>query len=431
MAQVTPRPRHDTTTWQPTASCEFPRVTCRAPPSRLPAACRPPPAHPRRARGLWAVPIVLALVLLVALGVTLAHSEPRLTGTNSVPLRAPEDRAAAGRSSCARARQLMPEGSGRMRMFIAPGDLGGTPRALDDDPAPSRTAWSRARAGRWTPRARRDSSWQDGLHDRPARAPHPPRRRRVHPQHRSPADRALRASSRRSASVIHRTQEARHRADDAVVRAGEQDVAVGARGDRPARRARAHRRDLGVLGRVRCCCWRRSALAADHRDPREHAMRGIPRRGLAVRARRVPQRGRVVARGRRRCSRRTSPCTSTTCSTSRRPARCRARGRGGPSPRRSWSSRRACSAPTSSRTSSAGRCGRRRRRSGCATRSTSARAAVGGGGDAGVGGYPPLYYAALVVPYKLASWAGGDAARPAQRDAARLGAARRRSRCCS
>ena len=32
----------------------------------------------------------------------------------------------------------------------------------------------------------------------------------------------------------------------------------------------------------------------------------------------------------------------------------------------------------------------------------------GGGGDAGVGGYPPLYYAALVVPYKLATWAGGD-----------------------
>jgi hypothetical protein len=33
---------------------------------------------------------------------------------------------------------------------------------------------------------------------------------------------------------------------------------------------------------------------------------------------------------------------------------------------------------------------------------------VGGGGDAGVGGYPPLYYAVLVVPYKLAAWAGGD-----------------------
>ena len=46
---------------------------------------------------------------------------------------------------------------------------------------------------------------------------------------------------------------------------------------------------------------------------------------------------------------------------------------------------------------------------------------VGGGGDAGVGGYPPLYYAALVVPYKLASWAGGD---PLDRlNAMRLGSA--------
>jgi 4-amino-4-deoxy-L-arabinose transferase-like glycosyltransferase len=32
----------------------------------------------------------------------------------------------------------------------------------------------------------------------------------------------------------------------------------------------------------------------------------------------------------------------------------------------------------------------------------------GGGGSAGVGAYPPLYYAALVVPYKLVSLAGGD-----------------------
>ena len=45
----------------------------------------------------------------------------------------------------------------------------------------------------------------------------------------------------------------------------------------------------------------------------------------------------------------------------------------------------------------------------------------GGGGDAGVGGYPPLYYAALVVPYKLATWAGGD---PIDRlNAMRLGSA--------
>ena len=33
---------------------------------------------------------------------------------------------------------------------------------------------------------------------------------------------------------------------------------------------------------------------------------------------------------------------------------------------------------------------------------------VGGGGDAGVGAYPALYYAALLVPYKLVDAAGGD-----------------------
>ncbi len=45
----------------------------------------------------------------------------------------------------------------------------------------------------------------------------------------------------------------------------------------------------------------------------------------------------------------------------------------------------------------------------------------GGGGDAGVGSYPPLYYAALVVPYKLATWAGAD---PIDRlNAMRLGSA--------
>jgi 4-amino-4-deoxy-L-arabinose transferase-like glycosyltransferase len=32
-----------------------------------------------------------------------------------------------------------------------------------------------------------------------------------------------------------------------------------------------------------------------------------------------------------------------------------------------------------------------------------------GGGDGGVGSYPPLYYAALVIPYKLTVLAGGDA----------------------
>ena len=74
------------------------------------------------------MPIVLALVLLVALVVTLSHSEPRMTGTNSVPQRQqyiglqPKEEACQGS-------QLMPAGSGRMRMFIKPGDQGGTPRA--------------------------------------------------------------------------------------------------------------------------------------------------------------------------------------------------------------------------------------------------------------------------------------------------------------
>jgi 4-amino-4-deoxy-L-arabinose transferase-like glycosyltransferase len=45
----------------------------------------------------------------------------------------------------------------------------------------------------------------------------------------------------------------------------------------------------------------------------------------------------------------------------------------------------------------------------------------GTGGDAGVGSYPPLYYAVLVVPYKLATWAGAN---PVDRlNAMRLGSA--------
>lgn len=74
------------------------------------------------------MPIVLVLVLLVALGVTLAHSQSRLTGTNSVPQRSQKIGLQRGEEAC-QGSQLMPKGSGRMRMFIAPGDLGGTPRA--------------------------------------------------------------------------------------------------------------------------------------------------------------------------------------------------------------------------------------------------------------------------------------------------------------
>ena len=74
------------------------------------------------------MPIVLALVLLGALVVTLAHSEPRMTGTNSVPLHAQSIGLQRGETAC-QGSQLLPAGSGRMRMFIKPGDLGGTPRA--------------------------------------------------------------------------------------------------------------------------------------------------------------------------------------------------------------------------------------------------------------------------------------------------------------
>jgi hypothetical protein len=75
------------------------------------------------------VPIVLALALLVALGTVLAHSEPRLTGTNSVPLRTPVIGLTEGEQLC-QPGQLLPEESGRMRMFLAPENPRKTPRTL-------------------------------------------------------------------------------------------------------------------------------------------------------------------------------------------------------------------------------------------------------------------------------------------------------------
>jgi hypothetical protein len=87
----------------------------------LSTATRPSPA-----RGLWAVPIVLAVVLLVALFATLAHSQPALTGTNSVPLRGPAVGIRHGQTLC-QPGQVLPEGSGRMRMFLAPAKQDRTP----------------------------------------------------------------------------------------------------------------------------------------------------------------------------------------------------------------------------------------------------------------------------------------------------------------
>jgi hypothetical protein len=91
----------------------------------LSTATRPSVA---RAVGLWAVPIVLVLVLLVALGVTLAHSEPRLTGTNSVPIRL-QYIGLQPRQQVCQGSQLLPQGAGRMRMFISPVNAGDTPQA--------------------------------------------------------------------------------------------------------------------------------------------------------------------------------------------------------------------------------------------------------------------------------------------------------------
>jgi hypothetical protein len=75
------------------------------------------------------VPIVLALVLLAALAISLAHSQPRLTGTNSVPLRGPVVGIRAGEQLC-QPDQLLPEDSGRMRMFLSPAKAGRKPEAL-------------------------------------------------------------------------------------------------------------------------------------------------------------------------------------------------------------------------------------------------------------------------------------------------------------
>jgi hypothetical protein len=72
------------------------------------------------------VPIVLAVVLIVALVVTLAHSQPALTGTNSVPLRGPAVGVRHGQTLC-QPGQVVPKGSGRMRMFLAPAKQDRTP----------------------------------------------------------------------------------------------------------------------------------------------------------------------------------------------------------------------------------------------------------------------------------------------------------------
>jgi hypothetical protein len=112
---------------------------------------RPSPA---RARWAWGVPIVLALVLLVALGTILARSEPRLNGTNSVPLRTPVVGLKADEQLC-QGKQLMTAGSGRLRVFLAPERRGTTPKTLVTVRHAKDGVIARAR-GRYDPKGRVD-----------------------------------------------------------------------------------------------------------------------------------------------------------------------------------------------------------------------------------------------------------------------------------
>jgi len=78
---------------------------------------------------VWGVPIVLALVLLIALGIVLTRSDPRLTGTNSVPLQGPVVGLYPRLQLC-QPGQLMAKDSGRVRMFLSPANPDEPPETL-------------------------------------------------------------------------------------------------------------------------------------------------------------------------------------------------------------------------------------------------------------------------------------------------------------
>lgn len=93
------------------------------------------------------MPIVLTVVLLVALGTVLAHSEPRMTGTNSVPLRGQGVGLRHDEQLC-QGNQLMPKDSGRMRMFGATDEPGRKPELLATIRQPRGRVLARSRS-RW------------------------------------------------------------------------------------------------------------------------------------------------------------------------------------------------------------------------------------------------------------------------------------------
>jgi hypothetical protein len=102
-----------------------------------------------RPRWLWGLPILLALGLLVAWGLTVGHRESRLVGTNSVPLRGPAVGLAPGLSLC-QPGQVVPKGAGRMQMFLSPAQPGQQPEVDVTIRRPGEGTLVRA-AGRYRP----------------------------------------------------------------------------------------------------------------------------------------------------------------------------------------------------------------------------------------------------------------------------------------
>ena len=211
------------------------------------------------------MPIVLALVLLVALGTVLARSEPRLNGTNSVPLRTPVVGLRTGEQLC-QPQQLLTAGSGRLRMFLAPEKRGTTPKTLVTIRHKQDGVIARAR-GRYDPEGRIDVPIEP-----------PVRRTRVDAEvcvrNLSDSPVALSGLLTPYGNVQFNGKKLEISLTVLTYAEGRPVGARAGRGRHPARRSRAHRWRLGVL-------VRRAGRAGRHgprpgrRDPRGAAMRAV------------------------------------------------------------------------------------------------------------------------------------------------------------
>ena len=338
------------------------------------------PAHPRRAR-LWACRSSSPSSSASRSGVTLAHSEPRLAGTNSVPLRGPAvgvrgrgERAVPARPAAApglgphahvrRARE-----AGRARRVTLVMISGAGRRA---SPAPPRARTSAPG------RARRDDDPPVQAHalDASLHQEHGPRHDRdvgdPHAVRQSQLDGKSRAG-------------AHHGLVPPDASAGLADCPRSRRAS--GARARTRRRvAFWVAGLL---LWRRRPRATP-RAADGHRVQAHP-----------PPRSRSWSRSSRSSTRSPGGCLTPPLQTPDEPvhvyyvqylaetARCRTPGRRRTSPPRSRRSRPACTAPTSSPTPTAaatGRAGGERARPGL----NENESRKGSGGDADVGDYPPL-----------------------------------------